>query len=512
MRLERGGSALRAKRDDPGRINDSFALMETASSRERKNSQMSHRGETPMRTLRGMFIRAVALACVLAGSNAVAQNGQVPIYSANANQQAVSQFNPQPLFVSQAQQAMMSSPYGSPYGAMPASYGYGGPQGGMSGGPMMSEEYPSDGYDMGGEGGGCPYCGGGGCEYCGGGFGRHHGVLSGFLHGLLPYGEGGACAPRWYDIAVDGLYWTRDEVSEFVPFTAFTRLGPTIMSSDSLDYDYEPGMRFASRIQIHPGISLDFNYFGLFSWSANTSVSDPTNELFSPYSQFGALVGVGLPFDESDQAQFHSLRVSSTIDNFELGVRKYWTGPNCRLQGSYQSGVRYIYLVDDLNFFTLGRNVPVGLGTAPAGQSNTDVRAHNSLIGWQATFDVWANIVPGVSVGMEGKGGVYGNQAKYNTSVTGSTTAGGTSADLFETNRNSDVAVVGEANLIFIYRVGPNVTLRAGYSALFIDGVALATENFNPNNPFNTVRTVLPVNTDGNVFYHGGFAGFEWMW
>jgi hypothetical protein len=171
-----------------------------------------------------------------------------------------------------------------------------------------------------------------------------------------------------------------------------------------------------------------------------------------------------------------------------------------------------VYLVDDLNFFTLGREVPVGLGTAPAGQSITDLRTHNSLVGWQATFDVWANIIPGLSIGAEGKGGVYGNHAKYNGRVTGSTTAGGTSADLFETNTNSDIAVVGEANLMVIYRVNPNVTFRAGYSALFIDGVALATENFNPNNPFNTVRTVTPVVTDGNVFYHGGFAGFEWMW
>jgi hypothetical protein len=337
--------------------------------------------------------------------------------------------------------------------------------------------------------------------------------VGGFLSRLKPYAEGGRCAPRWYDIAVDALYWTRDEVSDFVPFTAFTRFGPTIMSSDDLEYDRQPGMRLSSSLQLLPGISLEFVYFGMFSWSADASVFSPVgDELFSPYSDFGALVGVGQPFDESDQAQFHSLRASTTIDNFELSVRKYWTGANCRLQGSIKSGARYVYLVDDLNFFTLGREVPVGLGTAPAGSSSTDVRAHNSLVGFQSGFDLWATIIPGVIVGTDMKAGVYGNHAKQNTRVFGSTTGGGTSADLLESSDNNDVAVIGEANVMFAWRVNPNCTLRAGYSALYVDGVALAPENFNTANPFNNTRTVAELDDNGHVFYHGGFAGFEWMW
>jgi hypothetical protein len=384
-------------------------------------------------------------------------------------------------------------------------------------GPMMPSGEPMPGYDyemgMGtGEEGGemCPYCGGGGCENCTKSLG---GMLGGFYSRLKPYSEGGRCAPRWYDIAVDGLHWTRDEVSEFVPFTAFTRFGPIILSSDSLDYDRQPGLRFNSMIQLMPGISLEFTYFGMFSWTADASVRSPVgDELFSPYSQFGALIGVGSPFDESDQAQFHSLRSSTEIDNFELGIKKWRTGPNCRVQGSFRAGARYIYLIDDLNFFTLGRNVPVGLGTAPAGRSSTDVRTHNSLIGFQSGLDLWANIVPGVSVGTDLKAGIYGNHAKQNTHVFGSTTGGGTSADLRETSSNNDVAVVGEGNVTMIWKVNPNVTIRAGYTALYLDGVALAPENFNASNPFNNARTPAELDDNGHVFYHGGFGGFEWMW
>jgi hypothetical protein len=288
-----------------------------------------------MRTLRGMLIYTIAVACVLAVTNVEAQIGQLP--------QRPPTFTPQPLYMSQAPYGYTAGqpmgyspamPSYSPamYGAMqPGAMGvypaaYGGPvqgpvqgpiqgpmQAPMPGAPMMGEQYPADaGYPMGEEGGSfCPHCGGAGCENCSW---YNDGILAGFLRRLLPYAEGGACAPRWYDLAVDGMYMTRDEVSDFVPFTAFTRLGPTVLSSDSMEYDYQPGGRLNAALQMLPGVALDISYFGLFSWSANASVESPINELFSPYSEFGALIGVGQPFDESDQARFHSLRASSTID------------------------------------------------------------------------------------------------------------------------------------------------------------------------------------------------------
>src|SRR5687768_10182426 len=151
---------------------------------------MSHRGETPMRTLRGMLIYTVAVACVLAATNVEAQIGQMPQRPT---------FTPQPLFMSQSpyaagqpmgySSAMPSQAMYPPnmYGAMPPGAmgvypaAYGGPmQGPMQGpmgpmqppspgDPMMGGQYPADaGYPMGEEGGFCPYCGGAGCEQCSG--------------------------------------------------------------------------------------------------------------------------------------------------------------------------------------------------------------------------------------------------------------------------------------------------------------------------------------------------------
>jgi hypothetical protein len=339
------------------------------------------------------------------------------------------------------------------------------------------------------------------------------GVVAGWIRGLLPYTEGGRCAPRWYDIALDGMFLKREEIGDNVGFTANARFaGPPnvpsiVLSTNDLDYDEEIGFRFNAAVIAGPGSSIEFTYFGLFDWTSTASVTDPTNNLFSIYTNYG------FPTlrDEVDQAQFHSINATSTLDNFELNIRRRWTGPNCRLQGSYLAGVRYVYLLDELAYHTIGRNDP-GTGQ-PIGRSDTQVDVQNSLTGFQAGGDLWATILPGVSVGGDLKAGVYGNYAKYNTSVFASTTPpAAPPAPVLEEAKNNDIAVVAEANAMVVYRVGPNLTLRGGYSFLYLENVALAMDNFNPTNPFVAPRAVRPVVNNGNVFYHGGFAGLEWMW
>jgi hypothetical protein len=170
-------------------------------------------------------------------------------------------------------------------------------------------------------------------------------------------------------------------------------------------------------------------------------------------------------------------------------------------------GARYVYLLDDIEFFTLGAN---DINGVPVGQSDSDVRARNSLTGFQAGGDVWANIIPGVFVGSELKGGVYGNYSKQNTSVTATNII---AAPVAEEATNNDLAFVGEASLTFIYRTSPNWTIRFGYNLVYIDGVSLAADNFNTTNPFGGGgRAVRELDDNSDVVLHGGFGGFEWVW
>ncbi|MGE0760697.1 MAG: hypothetical protein AB7F89_10610 [Pirellulaceae bacterium] len=331
-------------------------------------------------------------------------------------------------------------------------------------------------------------------------------VLGNFIHGLLPYSEGGRCAPRWYDIGLDAMYIKREDIGNNVAFASRTPgVQNAVLTTGNLNYDEELGFRFNAAVMTGPGTNLEFTYFGLFNWASSSQVADPTNQLFSVFSNFGTTLPLS---DQADLSQFQSIGTSSTIDNFELNVRRRWVGPNCRTQGSWLAGVRYVYLLDDLRYFTLGRN---GVGGTPVGQSDTLVRARNSMTGFQAGGDLWANVLPGISVGGDLKAGVYGNYAKQNTNIL-STLTNNTTALQPEEASNNDVAVIGEANLMFIYRVRPNITVRGGYSFLYIDGLALAVDNFNPTNPFNNNRAVRELTDSAHVLYHGGFLGFEWMW
>ncbi|MFV1967688.1 MAG: BBP7 family outer membrane beta-barrel protein [Pirellulaceae bacterium] len=431
------------------------------------------------------------------------------------------------------------SPYGPPasmgvpggaVGYPPAGLGYGGvhPAAFYDGMPNPPQPFAPEqgslvpvgyGIEMAGQcatggcpdgGGDCgPYCGGTGCQSC-----RGAGVTGGYLTRLfgrvLPFSEGGRSAPRWYDVTIDFLYLTRENVSRQVDFSSDGILGDIVLSTETLDFSDEGALRFTAAAQVWAGGNVEFTYLGLANWSTGASFTSPTDELFSVFSDFGVNPFGG--FDETDRASFHSIGYSSSIDSFELHFRKRWTGPNGRLQGSWLAGVRYVYLLEDFEYFTVGGDDPGTPQPDSRGQMDYDVRTHNSLTGPQIGGDLWTSVIPGISIGAEGKAGVYGNYAQQSTQIVATTSNPALTNTLSERDNSSDVALIGEASLLFIYRTSPNWTIRGGYTFVYLDGVALAPENFNSTVPFSSTRTLQPLNDNGSVLLHGFTAGLEWMW
>jgi hypothetical protein len=355
---------------------------------------------------------------------------------------------------------------------------------------------------------GCTSCRGVGCGACAG-MGSAGGLLEGCIGMLLPFGEGGCCAPRWYDLTAEFLWLGREDAGRYVPFTS-QGIQNIVMSTDNLNFQEEANLRLTGAMQIWSGSNLEFTYLGLGDWSSNSSITDPNDELFSPFSDFGA----GATADEVDDARFHEIAYSSSVDSFELSYRKRWTGPNCRLQGSWLAGVRYIYVLEDFNFSSIGGfeiNPATGL-LRSRGRMSYDIRTKNSLTGLQLGGDLWTCIIPGVRLGGELKTGVYGNYSQYGNDIIATTTVIPQTNTLQEAESTTDAAFVAEANVIFLYRISPNWTIRSGYHFLYLDGVALAPENFNSTYPFDVTRTATSVNDNGNLFYHGFTFGAEWMW
>ncbi|MDA1052572.1 MAG: BBP7 family outer membrane beta-barrel protein [Planctomycetota bacterium] len=401
------------------------------------------------------------------------------------------------------------------WGVQPASYGTPQPF------PSMDGMTIPAGYEMGGGeygGGGCAACGGYGCEACSGY--EAPGLGARFLSRLLPYGEGGQCAPRWYDITMDGMYLSREKASRTIDFASDGINGDILLSTNDLNFDQELGFRFTGAHQIFAGATLEFTYFGLLDWSTSAVNRPPQfeDDIFSVLSDFGN-INTPFGFDETDRSRQQSLAYSSSVDNFELNVRKRFTAPNCRLQYSWLAGVRYLYLLEDFTYFTLGGDADlVTPGLQSRGSMNYGIDARNSLTGFQIGGDAWLNLVPGVNVGADIKAGVYGNYVNQSTNILATTTSPASATTFVETLNSYDISMIADANMYFMWRLGPHWTVRAGYNFMFMDGVALAPENFNTVAPniftggVPTATRVPTLNDNGNVFYHGGFGGIEFMW
>jgi hypothetical protein len=418
---------------------------------------------------------------------------------------------------------------GGPPGLLPDAYGvYGSAPDGMQmggGGPggMMGGQDMSGGSSMGpdliygGGMGGCQACGGMGCDHCGGGvFGNS---LLGDIFGCVgPYPDGGCAAVRWYDFAVDYMALRREDAGRRVDFASSGINGPIVLDTTDLDFDAESSFRFSAMFQWGAGSNVEFTYFGLFFWDSAASVTDPTNSLFSPFSDFG-LNPSG--FAEVDNGDFASIDYESSFDSFEVNFRQRFMAPNCRYQGSCLCGVRYFKLDEDFNYFaqSTANTIPGDpladpptLDIIPALSNNINV--HNNMVGAQIGGDLWMCILPGLRVGTEGKAAVLANRAAVESTISTNVPDedGNPQPAFVEDLVANDVSFLGEANVLVTYRLNYQWALRGGYSFLYVDGVALAPENFNAQPPFVNGTRVTSINDNGSVFYHGWFAGAEFMW
>jgi hypothetical protein len=270
-------------------------------------------------------------------------------------------------------------------------------------------------------------------------------------------------------------------------------------------------MRITGAYQTGPGSNLEFTFFGLFDYS-ETATATGNEDLLSVFSDFTDLAPPN-GLEQFDLANLHQVTQSHDYDSFELNYRRRWLGPTCAVQGSWLVGVRYAHVIEKLRWLSIAERDADGDGlleTGGEGYYNLD--ATNFMTGAQLGGDTWLCVLPGLNVGIDGKLGIYGNNASQRTSIY--------SIDLeddfigilpTEKISNDRVTFIGELNLMVTYRLNHKLTLRGGYNLMFIDGVATAMNNFNPDIPQLTERTPF-VSNKGDLFYDGFSIGAEYMW
>lgn len=368
----------------------------------------------------------------------------------------------------------------------------------------------AEGAVYGGDCSGCGDCGGSCGPGFGGGFGG--GLLAGGLgnrctfghagyegqpggdrHG--PLGDGGCCAPRWFDVHVEWMYMQREEVSEPTIFSARNILGNPVLGTEDLSLPEQSGFRLTGAYLIGPGANIEGTFFGTFNWADSAQVTG-NGDLYSVFSNFGSDPFQG--FLETDQADIHRIAFSTSLNNAEINVRRRWVSANCLVHSSLLMGIRYLQLRDDLRFFSQSSR-------ANGGQLDYLVRTDNDLIGVQWGTDAYLCLTPRFKVGAEFEAGVYGVRSKQDTTVICTTCP-----LIREGAKDNDAAFISEASAIGLFRVTPRFAIRGGYTVLYVNGVALAAENFNDAPPFFARQ--VTIDNNGDALYHGANLGFEWVW
>lgn len=258
--------------------------------------------------------------------------------------------------------------------------------------------------------------------------------------------------------------------------------------------------------------AFEVSYFDLTDWDEFAAVRNDTpfavdideegnpliytGSLFSPFSDFGNPPLFGWDFN-----RLAEVRYGSSLNNLECNLRYWMLADPERLQASILVGGRYMN-VDESFFYHTESIVP------ELAENLVTTDTGNSLIGVQLGAMFKFHVDPGWWIDCEIKGAAFDNDAFQRTDFTRDSLV-----DIDRTHgRAEHVSTFAlDLKLNVTLMVTPRLAVRGGYQALWVDGLALAVDNF------TTQEAVLfsgPATLDrkGKAVYHGPHLGVTWIW
>jgi hypothetical protein len=237
---------------------------------------------------------------------------------------------------------------------------------------------------------------------------------------------------------------------------------------------------------------------GLSDWKEARQVSDAAlnaagtqGNLFSPFTDFGSPPEVGLDFND-----FASIRLISSLDTFELNLRQHLGAfETASFAATAIYGFRFLS-VDELFEYRTHSTLPL-----PAGSSNAvDVAMDNHLYG----FQLGANLDYRVArywINLEGKAAICHNGIVEDVAASMNSRADPVSEPLDRIREEGSTAFVGQLSAAVEFQLAENWVGRIGYQAIFVDGLALASQSGSAELLHNA-----------SALYHGPIAGLVVAW
>ncbi|MBC7855838.1 MAG: BBP7 family outer membrane beta-barrel protein [Pirellulaceae bacterium] len=285
------------------------------------------------------------------------------------------------------------------------------------------------------------------------------------------------CDPTW-TFRLGTVIMKRSNPNAFPIFTDGFG-GPTLVDAADYRFDYRAGIDFGAIRDIDDDLAFDFRYFAIDSWTATQT---------NPLAVGGTVLNIATPviFFGFDPA------------NSTYGSNLYSTEFNLRRKHECVTtfiGYRYVELNEDLDFQL------INISNARYSES-ADNRMHGVQFGAEA--DLWNN---GNRLSVEGwlKAGVYYDLIRHRSQIE---FPPGTPIFTPLNQRDNNTAFLGEIGLVGVYQLTDAIAIRGGYQLLWLDGVALASEQV----PTTNVTIGTGADLHGDVFFHGALVGVEARW
>lgn len=290
-----------------------------------------------------------------------------------------------------------------------------------------------------------------------------------------------------------------------------------VLGTQDLHFGFQGGARALVGRTLGTCHAFEVSYFDLTDWDEVAAVRDATEfiedkdretgvettfpaSLFSPFSDFGDPAIVGLDYNDLAYISY-----TSSLDNLEWNLRRWILYGPGQLQASVLVGGRYMNIGEEFFYYTESA-APAPLGATNSVTTDTD----NSMVGVQvgAMFEFYVD--PGWWVDCEIKGGVFNNDASQRTVYVhdGVDTYQGAHIG----RRDDDITAFAlDLRLNATVLITPRLAVIGGYQALWVDGLALASENMSQD--VNVLAFGPPTLVeDGKVVYHGPHLGLTWIW
>jgi hypothetical protein len=307
-------------------------------------------------------------------------------------------------------------------------------------------------------------------------------------------------APLWTSYALtDALFWGRDNQAVNRPLVVAVGSDAPVISAQDLQFPFSEGVRafYGQRQPCECGWEL--GYFGVYGQSA----TEYANSADPAFLQMPPDIGSQLSADAENATVKYSSVINSAEANVFSTTHEWRESAQGWLTVDWLAGFRYVGVEEQASIEVDSCSTCVGPNVVNVPYS---VRTRNNMFGAQIgnrsrlTWQRWA---------LEGwaKAGLLGNsQEQLQSSLIdyrGFEQRGATSS------WGTGVGFIGDINMSAIYRLTDVWGIRAGYNLIWIDGLALAPNQFdftvNSNSGTNLV-------SGGGIFMQGANLGLEARW